>query len=345
MVSRRRLLAGASGGLFAAALGRVVGGPLLSRTEPSPVTAAAVPATPAATVVVQAQEGPPYRLFNPNLGNDGYFPTLYVSQTTPFQGGALYLRVTNAQSGTASVFGRTYPLVVGPEGLEGIVPFGVLDPPGATTMTTQLIDLQGQLLNYTHELNVRATEWTFDDIILPPPPTPDPNATPSNEPTPVPPRDDNVLLPEVYQGMTPREWALPWIIPIPLGGANIRISGYFGEQRSFNGGPRGGHHGGTDIGAPFGTEIRASNHGRVVLSELMRVRGNLVAIDHGGGIFTSYGHMQKLLVQVGDFVNRGDVIGECGSTGLSTGAHVHWELAVGGILVDGLRWLDGTQGF
>jgi len=145
--------------------------------------------------------------------------------------------------------------------------------------------------------------------------------------------------------MSSREWALPWIIPIPLGGANIRISGYFGEQRSFNGGPRSGHHGGTDIGAPWGTEIRATNHGRVEMSELTLIRGELVAIDHGGGIFSSYGHMQERLVQVGDYVNRGDIIGLCGSTGLSTGAHVHWELAVGGILVDGLRWLDGTQGF
>ncbi len=345
MVSRRRFLAGATGGFFAAAVGGPAGARLLRQPGKPSATVSAIAQTPAPTVLVQSQNGPPYRLFSPNLGNDGYFPNLYVSQLTPFQGGAIHIRASDALSGTSSVFGRTYPLIPGPEGLGGFVPFGVLDPPGRTTLTTRLVDTLGQPLNYSHEITVQATQWTFDDIILPPPPTPNPNATPPTGPTPVPLRDDNKLLPELYQGMTPREWTLPWLIPIPLGGANIRISGYFGEQRSFNGGPRGGHHGGTDIGAPFGTEIRASNHGRVVLSELTRIRGNLIAIDHGGGIFTSYGHMQKLLVQVGDFVNRGDVIGECGSTGLSTGAHVHWELAVGGILVDGLRWLDGTQGF
>lgn len=345
MVTRRRLLLGASGGLFAAAMGRFAAAPLLNRAEPSQVTAATVPAQPGATVIVQAQEGPPYRLYNPNLGNDGYFPTLQLSQSTPFQGGAIYLRVTQAQAGSATVFGRTYQLVTSPEGLEGIVPFGVLDPAGPATVFVQLIDMQGQVLNYENAITVRETQWTFDDIILPPPPTPDPNATPDPGPTEPPLENEGPRLTALYQNLSPREWTLPWIIPIPLGGANVRISGYFGEQRSFNGGPRSGHHGGTDIGAPFGTEIKTANHGRVVMSELTLIRGNLVVVDHGGGILSSYGHMQERLVEVGDFVSRGDVIGLVGSTGLSTGAHLHWELAVGGILVDGLRWLDGTQGF
>ncbi|HMO95397.1 MAG TPA: M23 family metallopeptidase [Tepidiformaceae bacterium] len=345
MLSRRRFLAGASGGMVAVALGRAALPPLLGKPEPNSAVAASVTPTPAPTVIVQALDGPPYRLITPNLGNDGFFPTLQLSQSTPFQGGAIYLRATQAQSGSASIFGRTYQLVPSPDGLEGIVPFGVLDPPGDATLQVQLIDMQGQALNYSNAITVRATQWTVDDIILPPPPTPDPNATPPPGPTAPPLENEGPRLAETYLGISPRAWELPWVIPIPLGGANIRISGYFGEQRSFNGGPRSGHHGGTDIGAPFGTPIQSTNHGRVVMSELTLIRGHLVAIDHGGGIFSSYGHMQKRLVDVGDFVNRGDVIGEVGSTGLSTGAHLHWELAVGGILVDGLRWLDGTQGF
>jgi hypothetical protein len=295
-------------------------------------------------VLVLAQEGPPYRLFTPNVGNDGAFPTLSLSMANPFQGGSIYVQAENALTGTSTVFGRTYLLVPTATGLAGFVPFGVLDPPGPTLVATRLFDMQGQPQNYTHSITVRATQWTFDDIWLPPPPTPNPNATP--DPNPPPPlENEGPRLAETYLGMTPREWELPFVIPIPLGGPNIRISGYFGEQRSFNGGPRGGHHGGTDIGAPFGTPIQSTNHGRVVMSELTLIRGELVAIDHGGGVFSSYGHMQERLVKVGDYDTRGDVVGLCGSTGLSTGAHLHWELAVGGILVDGLRWLDGTQGF
>jgi len=68
-------------------------------------------------------------------------------------------------------------------------------------------------------------------------------------------------------------------------------------------------------------------------------------VDHGAGVLSSYGRMSSLSVSVGDEIERGGVLGLVGSTGLSTGPHLHWELAVGGVLVDGLRWLDGTQGF
>jgi murein DD-endopeptidase MepM/ murein hydrolase activator NlpD len=129
-------------------------------------------------------------------------------------------------------------------------------------------------------------------------------------------------------------------LPTPL-----RVTGYFGEQRSFNGGPVQGHHGGTDLGADAGTPIYATNGGVVVMSGLYLVRGNLVVIDHGGGVFSLYGHMSERAVAAGDAVAKGQVIGYVGSTGLSTGPHLHWEMSVFGVLVDGLRWLDGSQGF
>ena len=95
----------------------------------------------------------------------------------------------------------------------------------------------------------------------------------------------------------------------------------------------------------IGTPIRATNRGIVVFAEEGLYRGNLVVIDHGAGVLSSYGHQSALRVTVGDTVERGDVVGLVGSTGLSSGPHLHWEMAVGGVLVDGLRWLDGTQGF
>jgi murein DD-endopeptidase MepM/ murein hydrolase activator NlpD len=207
-------------------------------------------------------------------------------------------------------------------------------------MSLVLTDTQNQPLTYGYDLTIRATPWTFDDIIIPPAPPPDPNAPPPPPPLP----DEQPRLNELYAMVTPRRWDGPWLIPLTLG-EDIYITGYFGEERSFNGGPRGGHHGGTDIGAPAGTEIRATNRGMVVLAEETRNRGNLVVLDHGAGVFSSYGHQSALRVLVGDVVERGDVVWLVGSTGLSTGPHLHWEMAVGGVLVDGLRWLDGTQGF
>jgi murein DD-endopeptidase MepM/ murein hydrolase activator NlpD len=83
----------------------------------------------------------------------------------------------------------------------------------------------------------------------------------------------------------------------------------------------------------------------VVLAEPLAVRGNMVIIDHGGGVFSGYGHLSGFAVSAGQGVNGGDVIGYVGNTGLSTGAHLHWEMSVHGILVDALRWVDGRNGF
>jgi murein DD-endopeptidase MepM/ murein hydrolase activator NlpD len=193
----------------------------------------------------------------------------------------------------------------------------------------------GALGQATRTVVVLRTRWTTDYITLPPPPPPDPNAPP-------PPPDETPLLPVLYAGVTPRKWTDGWFAPLP---PPLAVTGYFGEQRSFNGGPVGGHHGGTDLGAEARTPVFATNDGVVAMSGLYAVRGNIVAIDHGSGVFSLYGHLRERVVQVGDKVTKGQVIGYVGSTGQSTGPHLHWEMAVGGILVDGLRWLDGSQGF
>lgn len=282
----------------------------------------------------------PYRVFAPGIGQDGFSPAVRLSQTLPFQGGAILVTVTNAASGTARVFGREYLLAAGTEGLAGIVGFGTEDPPGAANLMVHVVDRLGQPLDYVFAITVRRTEWTFDDIYLPPPPPPDPNAPPP----PPPPPSDQPFLDAAYQQVSPRLWQGNWQIPLELGG-DIWVSGYFGEERSFNGGPRGGHHGGTDIAAPATTPVRATNRGVVALSMLGSIRGNVVAVDHGTGIVSSYGHMSAANVSAGQTVERGDILGFVGSTGLSTGPHLHWEMSVAGVLVDGLRWLDGTQGF
>lgn len=95
-----------------------------------------------------------------------------------------------------------------------------------------------------------------------------------------------------------------------------------------------GRHGGLDIAAPKGTPVKASNDGIVKLSMMLVVSGNTVIIDHGCNVFTSYIHMDKLLVKEGDKVKKGDIIGEVGSTGFSTGPHLHWNTTVGEIYMN-----------
>jgi murein DD-endopeptidase MepM/ murein hydrolase activator NlpD len=79
--------------------------------------------------------------------------------------------------------------------------------------------------------------------------------------------------------------------------------------------------------------------GRVVLAEPLQVRGNAVILDHGRGVMTGYWHLSRIDVSVGQEVEAGDLLGLVGNTGLSTGAHLHWEVRVMGIQVDPLQWV------
>jgi len=99
------------------------------------------------------------------------------------------------------------------------------------------------------------------------------------------------------------------------------------------------HHDGTDIVAPYGSGIVATANGVVFYSGQHRFLGNVVRIDHGYGIQTHYGHLQKRLVKEGDVVERGQEIGRLGSTGRSTGAHVHYEVTIENKPVNSAKYL------
>ena len=98
-------------------------------------------------------------------------------------------------------------------------------------------------------------------------------------------------------------------------------------------------HTGTDIGAPYGAEFIAANDGVVVKAAYNRAYGNMVIVDHGGGITTLYAHGSEILVQEGDTVFQGAPILKVGSTGYSTGAHAHFEVRINGEYVDPLEYI------
>jgi len=87
-------------------------------------------------------------------------------------------------------------------------------------------------------------------------------------------------------------------------------------------------HTGLDVRVPFGEPIRASNAGRVVMASDLYYGGKTVIVDHGLGVFSSYGHMSGLLVKRGEAVRKGQTVGLCGTTGRSTGPHLHWSFKV-----------------
>jgi len=98
-------------------------------------------------------------------------------------------------------------------------------------------------------------------------------------------------------------------------------------------------HRGLDIQAPMGAEVRAAGSGRVVRSSFDPTYGNIVVIDHGSGYRTIYAHMSENLVKLGDYVERGQVIGRVGTTGRSTGPHLHFEIRVNGVPTNPIRYL------
>ena len=122
-----------------------------------------------------------------------------------------------------------------------------------------------------------------------------------------------------------------------------RISTEFGSIRYTNSNwasPR--YHWGVDIATDRGTPVKAPNNGRVVFAEYLLNTGNTVVIEHGGGFKSYYFHMDSLNVNAGDMVQKGDQIGTVGSTGYSTGPHLHFETRIGDQAVNPLMLYDSS---
>ncbi len=114
-----------------------------------------------------------------------------------------------------------------------------------------------------------------------------------------------------------------------------QISSYFGELRS------GGFiHKGLDIGTFPGANIYAAANGKVIYAGWQGGYGNTIMIHHGSGITTLYGHLEKILIKYGQIISKGDTIGLVGSTGKSTGPHLHYEIRVNGKRMDPMGYLQ-----
>jgi hypothetical protein len=125
----------------------------------------------------------------------------------------------------------------------------------------------------------------------------------------------------------------PLIVPVEV---PIK-SGFYGDRRTYvysNGNEANSVHTGIDLAKSEGTPVSASLTGRVVFAEKRIVTGNSVIIESLPGVYILYYHMEEIFVREGNVVEKGDLIGTIGATGLATGPHLHWELRVSGIPVD-----------
>ena len=129
---------------------------------------------------------------------------------------------------------------------------------------------------------------------------------------------------------TPDIGDIKFIWPCP---ASKRITSNFGSRNSPTEGASSNHQG-MDIGAPTGTDIVAAAAGEVTISTYSYSAGNYIMINHGGGVYTAYMHCSELLVSSGEKVSQGQVIAKVGSTGVSTGPHLHFGVRINGNYVD-----------
>ena len=143
-------------------------------------------------------------------------------------------------------------------------------------------------------------------------------------------------LSSVAAQFTPeRKWQKSLDLP-----AADNMNAFFGTLRSYNGSPFNRYHSGTDFAGATGAPVKAAAAGTVKLVDRLLIRGNTIMIDHGWGIYTLYAHLNEALTQAGAQVEPGEIIGAIGSTGRSTGPHLHWEVWVNGVNVDPMQWVN-----
>ena len=151
-------------------------------------------------------------------------------------------------------------------------------------------------------------------------------------------RKESAAQKAVYASFTPQiDLSQGFIMPL-----EGRKTSLYGHRRFFNDVPR-SPHSGLDIAAPTGTPIVAPGPGRVALRGDFYFNGKTILLDHGQGLITMYCHMSEYMVEEGEFIDQGQMLGLVGSTGRSTGPHLHWSVSLNNFRIDPLEFLPAIN--
>jgi len=187
--------------------------------------------------------------------------------------------------------------------------------PGSTTIVDQLILVQQGF--YPLDPPLQVDPGTLDTNITKP--------------------EDDLLFTITSPFTKEKYWTTNFRYPVD---EPVCIKSWFGNRRSYNDSPYNYFHTGADFGVCANLNIYAPADGKIIFTDLLSIRGNSTIIDHGLGVYSGFWHQAEILVEEGQFVKAGELIGTIGNTGRSTGPHLHWELIVNGVQVDPLPWLE-----
>jgi len=153
-------------------------------------------------------------------------------------------------------------------------------------------------------------------------------------------REDNRTLGDILATRSrERFWGEGFLLPV-----QGRITTRFGTGRLLNGKPRSSHSG-VDIAGKKGTPVLGANSGKVLLADDFYLSGKTIVVDHGWGVSTIYAHLDRIDVREGQDVKRGQILGAVGSTGRSTGPHLHFGAFIRGSKIDPLKLVEVTKDF
>lgn len=205
---------------------------------------------------------------------------------------------------------------------EGLMPVPVLTKPGVYPL--EFIDQAGVVI-HTSPVTVRDAHYPRQNIVIAP-------GIAALKPSP----GEQQTVGAFRNNVSPtRYWTEPLRPPVP--GC---LTSLFGVRRLQNGKPTGDFHAGVDQRGAAGTPIHPITAGIVRIVQLYSLRGGTVAVDHGQGVESIYLHMSSFTAKEGDHVTPADILGHIGSTGRSTGPHVHWTLYVHGEAVNPGQWMS-----
>lgn len=209
-----------------------------------------------------------------------------------------------------------------PEGAVALLPVGLDHPPGQYPLLVAVVDRWGTTTAAELALEVVDKSRPLERLTLP-----QGMVSPRDPAVLARIQQERIRLEELFGVRSERLWKgfrPPVADP---------VNSVFGKRRLLNGQPR-APHSGTDFRSPRGTPVRAIADGRVTLVDDLFYTGKTVVLDHGGGLFSLYAHLSATAVLVDELVAGGDMLGQVGSTGRSTGPHLHLTVKLLGERID-----------